>query len=199
MKTAFLTLTFVVLHLVHMVDASGFSVTPGQPSQWRMINGGNDHWYQLCIFHYSSGETFRYSHLEDFAESQIYIGHPGYMVTITSNEENRYLGFGEYFLGLHRSDLWRWVGGPEEGQEPVFTAWGTGEPDLADCAYISGAEWSDKPCEWLIENDDSIRILVEYGGLTRYDCNENGVDDREEIANHPSLDFNGDGIVRKGQ
>ncbi|OGK92515.1 MAG: hypothetical protein A2W08_16375 [Candidatus Rokubacteria bacterium RBG_16_73_20] len=107
------------------------------PIQWSSAAGGNDHWYDL------TDTSMLWESAKTVAESQTYLGMPGYLATIASAAENTFVAsnFGavEPWIGGSDKDeegTWRWRSGPESGQVfwtsalgPVtYANWGPGEP-----------------------------------------------------------------------
>jgi len=109
------------------------------------------------------------------AEGLTRYGVPGYLATVTSQEENDYLVgrlSGDGWFGASDKTTegdWQWSTGPEAGTsfwsglganvdgQPVdglFSNWASGEPNDSggdeDCAqfYSSGSGWNDLPCSY---------------------------------------------------
>ncbi|HIM30102.1 MAG TPA: hypothetical protein EYG57_11120 [Planctomycetes bacterium] len=162
----------------------GVSVITGSadPTLWSLSSGGNGHYYQ-----YVSTPT-RWVDARQDALSRDLNGLPGYLATITSEEENSFL------LSLMPADIIQaWTGGAEMGQEghwiwadgpeaglpfwsgdqngaPVngaFTEWRPGAPDdlITDDAFMLAGPLNGSPGTW---NDGSVAwhsgYLVEYSG-----------------------------------
>lgn len=134
----------------------------------------NNHLYKFI-----SG-SFNWSAARTAAEAQTAYGATGYLVTITSNEENEFVSdrlTGDGWIGASDSETegtWKWVTGPEAGTafwqgtgggsavSGRFEAWAGGEPNQAgeeDCAetYVSSGTWNDFPC------GASLGYVVEFG------------------------------------
>ena len=134
----------------------------------------NNHLYKFI-----SG-SFNWSAARTAAENQTAYGATGYLVTITSNEENEFVSdrlTGDGWIGASDSETegtWKWVTGPEAGTafwqgtaggsavSGRFEAWAGGEPNQAgeeDCAetYVSSGTWNDFPC------GASLGYVVEFG------------------------------------
>jgi hypothetical protein len=101
---------------------------------------------------------------EDFAQAQ-----GGYVVTVTSAQEQAFLGKSLGELGIAKAWLgatdseeegtWKWSGGPEKGMVfsrkdaesggGAFTFWFKGEPnniDTEDCSNVFPDGWNDVSC-----------------------------------------------------
>lgn len=97
------------------------------PVQW----SGNGHWYEYIGDSVSATEAFAN------AQAMSYNGLQGYLVTITSAEENSFvasLANGNLaWLGGSDSgnavNQWTWRNGPENGQAFTFSNWWSGEPN----------------------------------------------------------------------
>ena len=155
----------------------------------------------------------------DAAEARFYKGLPGYLVTITSDAENRVLfahfaGREKLFMGATDEAVegeWRWVTGPEagtifwvgdmNGQPHGYAHWKSGEPNnccggehYGEWTGLDGGVWNDTTPDM---HGSSEGYIVEYpaGGVPpERDCNGNGIDDAEDVINGTSPDRNSDGI-----
>jgi hypothetical protein len=132
---------------------------------------GNGHVYE--VVEYDEGDEdpgVTWNTAQTQAASQTYNGLTGYLTTITSAEENNYVGSRlsePGWMGASDSAVegtWKWMGGPETGQQfwsgasggsavgGRYSNWSAGEPNNAgneDCAqFLSGgsAQWNDLPC-----------------------------------------------------
>lgn len=103
------------------------TVTHYTPAQW----AGNNHWYQLVRNDTAPGWTW--TEARDAAAADTYLGMQGHLVTLTSQEENDFVG-NPAFLGDAYHDLYGdvvWIGGHQFDKlaEPAgHWAWVTGEP-----------------------------------------------------------------------
>lgn len=131
------------------------------PIQWEIADGGNGHYYEKVLMSLSWEEA------RDYAFSQSWIGLPGYLASISSEEENLWL-----FNTLSGQDCW--LGGfqPEGSDEPsggwswsngepwFYSNWGPGEPnDSGNEDYLqfsTAARWNDL-------GHSPRYFLVEYG------------------------------------
>lgn len=134
----------------------------------------NNHLYKFI-----SG-SYNWSAAKSAAEAQTAYGATGYLVTITSVEENDFVSdrlTGDGWIGAQDSGTegtWKWMTGPEAGQtfwigtasgsaqNGMYEAWAGGEPNQAgeeDCAetYVSSGTWNDFPC------GASLGYVVEFG------------------------------------
>ncbi len=134
----------------------------------------NNHLYKFVSGSFSWGSA------KTAAEAQTAYGASGYLVTITSQEENDFVSdrlTGDGWIGASDSETegtWKWVTGPEagiafwqgtSGGSAVggrYGAWAGGEPNQAgeeDCAetYVSSGTWNDFPCT------ASLGYVVEFG------------------------------------
>jgi hypothetical protein len=143
------------------------------PVEWAVANGGNGHYYEY-VFTPVSLDVARAASL-----TSTLFGLSGYLATVTSAEENAFLGTldpvgpGQGWLGGSDAAVegdWRWMDGPEAGQlfwtgglggTPVgFAAWAQFEPNdfLAGEDYLDrdGGTWND------IARTDLRGYFVEY-------------------------------------
>jgi len=116
------------------------------------------------------------------AKSKVHDGEPGYLLTVTSAQENKFIekiltenNIGTVWLGAqdHENEgSWTWITGPEEDSvftvghsNEAFANWRDGEPNNADnedCAVImSDGAWNDAKCD-----SDSYSVIVEFGSQT---------------------------------
>jgi hypothetical protein len=138
---------------------------------------------------------------DDAAQMAVNLG--GDLVTINSQAENDWLSdqFGDinnpFWIGLNDvavEGLYSWLSG-----EPVtFTNWRAGQPD--DAPGLFGADfavltpplgtWNDEP------NDASTFVNLPRGvvELVSSDCDGNGLPDKFELLQDPSLDCDGNGV-----
>jgi hypothetical protein len=176
--------------------------------QWTTDEGGNGHWY-LAIDH---GDYLCWA---DAHATATKIG--GYLVTLTSSEENEWVKYGV----AADPDLWSDSWGPMNGGPMIggyadenevyrwvsdeswgYTDWHPGNPNAGRNSIIilfdlngdsNGYGWQDisaDSCEAVTS------FVVEFDGMpTSNDCNENGLLDSCEIADDPSLDCNGNGTL----
>ncbi|MBE9032735.1 DUF4347 domain-containing protein [filamentous cyanobacterium LEGE 11480] len=145
-----------------------------------LANPDNGHFYEFV----NAGGPITWTAARDAAAARSYFGLQGYLVTVTSAAESEFVSSklqGQGWLGA--SDLavenqWRWVTGPEAGQQfwqglgsgtPVdgrYSNWNTGEPNNSNNEdygqFLANGEWNDLP-----NSISSIRAyVVEYGGFS---------------------------------
>ena len=147
-----------------------------EPVQWTVDQGGNGHWYEWV-----QTNTTWYQALAD-AQSMGWEGAPGYLATITSNEEEAFVE--SFFPPVSPPDFRCFVGGYQlEGSaEPAggwtwitgeaweFSNWGPNEP-----SDYPGGEWileivtsSDGSYHWNDNTPDRASddgFVVEYSGV----------------------------------
>ena len=105
-------------HLCAIVIVCGtMSNALAQPVEWRVVDGGNGHWYEF------SSNSLCFASARSAAEAR-----GGYLVTIGSAEEQQFIealaqergAFGDLFIGGYQplnsnepDSGWRWVDGTE--------------------------------------------------------------------------------------
>jgi len=82
------------------------------PIQWKIADGGNDHWYDRV------DTAMTWHNAKTYAE-----GLGGYLATIFSQDENNFI-YNNLYVGQSTSAVW--LGGTDEAQEGVWN-WVTGE------------------------------------------------------------------------
>ncbi|MEO3715845.1 PEP-CTERM sorting domain-containing protein [Roseateles flavus] len=96
-----------------------------------VLNAANGHYYEYFADAVSAEDAFT------LAASHSYLGMTGYLTTITSADENRFVattagGQLAWIGGSDHGDAvnhWTWRTGPETGQDFSFTSWAPGEPN----------------------------------------------------------------------
>jgi len=101
-------------------------------TQWRVADGGNDHWYAIFA------KVISYENAKSEAPTLFHDGVPGYLATITSPTENNFIFnhlvtgtvqpsyLDQYYLGgEYIGGLWTW----STGEPFVYTNWAPGEPN----------------------------------------------------------------------
>ena len=201
----------------------GTACVVGQfPTQWKISEGGNGHWYRLNV-----GGPFTWTAARALAEAR-----GGYLGTVTSAAEDRFIRdlirvpaafdlFVGPWLGGYQDVTapdysepaggWRWVTG-----EPWYAGWTGVEPNggpLENLLHIAGTapnfndlNWNDfyegfptQPRSCVIEwsSDCNSDGIVDYGQILNgelADANDNGVPDICEQTPCPG-DIAADGVV----
>lgn len=111
------------VEFIHLPSESGFNVddfsfnpTPSRVVQWPTSVGGNGHWYAQVV----PPSGISWNDAKTAAENWIHMGLPGHLATITSAEEDAFIGS---MFNTHIS----WIGLSDERQQGAFE-WVTGEP-----------------------------------------------------------------------
>ncbi len=142
--------------------------------QWTIADGGNDHWYAIVP------EVKPWVNHRDLALTFNHNGQPGYLVTVTSVEENQFIYDNllvgntdqpsiadEFYLGGYGSPDWHWL-----NNEPMsYTNWATNEPNGDGFAIaIWGAStalaglWNDVPEDTTGLGDiHQLWSIIEFG------------------------------------
>jgi len=138
---------------------------------------GNGHYYEFV-----SDPGIQWAAAKSAAEARTFLGMPGYLVTVTSAEENAFVASklaGEGWMGASDASTegaWYWVTGPEAGTKfwqgegsgsavgGEYNNWDSGEPNDAvsgeDYAhFLSGGAWND----YAYNNSNIDGYVVEYG------------------------------------
>ena len=115
----------VAAAVVGILASAGASAAP---IQWV----GNGHWYEYVNDPLTAPESFA------AAAARSFMGMAGYLATVTSADENRFVSSSVaqgLLAWLGGSDagapvnFWTWRVGPEAGQAFTFTSWNPGEPN----------------------------------------------------------------------
>ena len=131
------------------------------PVQWRIVDGGNDHYYEFVT------GAFTWTQARAQAESMQFLGMTGHLATVTSAAENAFLATSLPFtgwIGLFQEPGspepgggWAWITGELFG----FTNWQTDEPNnLGEENHgeiLIGDRWNDAL------HDTAQGFIVEYG------------------------------------
>ncbi len=152
------------------------------PIQWTTGSGANNHWYEFI----GTGESWTNANAAATASTYFDGSNTlgGYLATITSSDENAFIGTlaNDGWIGAsdagHEGD-WRWVGGPEAGTTfwlggvtVTYSSWNGGEPNNSggeDYAHYQGGNWNDLP-------DYAARgYFVEYNEAPAEDVPEPGM------------------------
>jgi len=142
------------------------------PVQWRVADGGNDHYYEVVV----KSERINWTDALDEAYSKTYAGLAGHLVTITSDEENCFVTGcmeGEAHAGWgggvqpSGSDEpgggWTWI----TGEEWEYENWRETEPNNNGDENVLELMSSDHPLwpsVWNDNSDDNTQpcYVVEY-------------------------------------
>lgn len=129
-KTAmFMLSSLLILGLVTNAGAA--------PTQWKMSDGGNDHWYEVLL----TGNTNQQLVMDwtDARDSAFALG--GYLATITSGDEENFVYFN---LGINSNvdDYW-FLDGADNWQGPWLGGYqSTGAPEPAqNWNWVTGEAW----------------------------------------------------------
>ena len=182
----------------------GTACVVGQfPTQWKISEGGNGHWYRLNV-----GGPFTWTAARALAEAR-----GGYLGTVTSAAEDRFIRdlirvpaafdlFVGPWLGGYQDVTapdyseptggWRWVTG-----EPWYAGWTGVEPNggpLENLLHIAGTAPNFNDLNW---NDfyegfptQPRSCVIEWSS----DCNSDGIVDYGQILNGELADANGNGV-----
>jgi hypothetical protein len=171
---------FVLMLAIIMVGSTVSSVE-AVPVQWTAGEGHNHHYYEPIIV----AEAISWSDAKAESEALMFNGMYGYLVTITSKEENEFV-----FDLINNESYWNgnnvgpWLGGfqPDGSPEPdgnwqwvtgedfIYTHWRDGEPSdslgiedvVTFCdnpvgSYVRSSYWNDYP-----DDLGPISYVVEY-------------------------------------
>jgi hypothetical protein len=132
-----------------VLAASVVAPAHAAPVQWTEASGGNGHWYELVT------TAAAFSDARTAALASSYLGLSGYLATITSAAEQAFLdasvNSSTAWLGGSdeaAEDVWKWLDGPEAGQDFTYTNWNGGEPNNqgdedALVGWWIGNTWND--------------------------------------------------------
>jgi len=123
------------------------NVSKATPVQWTIGEGGNDHWYEaICV---PGGISWT-----DARDSAPSILPGGYLASITSEEENRFvlsmIGDDKYWSDGERGP---WLGGTDEETEGIWQ-------------WLSGEPWSYS--SWMPGQPDDARGEEDYLHFHKY-------------------------------
>ena len=115
-------------------------VHPAGATQWKLSEGGNDHWYEVIQTAFPNWRSAR-----DYAIDQ-----GGHLATVTSSAENNFIrrifaNASPVLGGYTENGEWHWV----TGEPFTFTSWDSGEPNnfggVEDCLQllIPAGSWND--------------------------------------------------------
>ncbi|MDX1927618.1 MAG: Calx-beta domain-containing protein [Pirellulaceae bacterium] len=145
-----------------------------------LANPANGHFYEFV-----SAQGGSWTSAKAGAESRTLFGLQGYLATVTSASENAFIAgklIGQGWMGASDVEVegtWRWVTGPEAGQEfwqgagggsavnGMYNNWTPGEPNNfgpfgEDYAHFRiDNTWND----YRVDNGATAGYVVEYGGM----------------------------------
>jgi len=147
-------------------------------TKWASESGGNDHWYAVMTGDHAWWEA------RSAAEMQLHGNMPGYLATVTSQEENEFI-LNNVLAGVNQPNVWDlyWLGGYYMDTEWVwinfepfvYTNWAAGEPDFDGLAiamyglesdsidpYHAPGTWNAWPIRDDISPDQKCWALVEW-------------------------------------
>jgi hypothetical protein len=175
----------------------GQACVPGHyPVQWRIEDGGNEHWY--------SGIGLGYPVF--WSEARVMaIASGGHLATPSTLGEDNFLASsflqdarlyrpdyscceGPYIGAYNEGSGWRWV----DGSPWIYTNWSPGNPNEVPFAVV--VYWSRDYCRWQDQND----VLPEYKAFAYIiewsaDCNNDGTVDYGQILRGELPDTNHNG------
>ena len=166
------TILLAVTALMLTVFTPATMAAEADAVQWSTGSGGNGHWYQL-----SPRPVEGLDDAIELAASTMWMGQPGYVVSILSEGEKDFLvdAFGgeiEYVIGYTDRDeegSWTWVSGESSGYE----FWASGEPNdyngedyaVMNWQHEQQPEGPEPPGAWNdLQNVHGVAIF-EYEGV----------------------------------
>ena len=193
--------------------ATGASAQQGQAVQWRVEDGGNGHWYQLCPVGASPAWYACLSAAGRMGGTLACIGSAQEDAFVRSIQPGSPLwrDFGPWLGGFQNTGSvepaggWAWING-----EPwTWAGWDAeplGEPNNAGCGdgeenrlhYVAcqGASphWNDAPYSGLSSCCLSPMAVSSYIVEWSADCNRDGIVDYGQILAGQLSDLNGNGV-----
>ena len=155
------------------MGAKTFSLTAGSANYL----ASTDHYYD-----YVPSNLITWTDAKTTAESMTYFGLQGYLATLTIPDEAQIAGElspGTGWIGASDAGsegFWRWMTGPEAGDNLAYTNWNSGEPndygsgeDYAHITFNTGTpgSWNDLPSNTTDQTSDyqAKGFVIEYGGM----------------------------------
>jgi len=132
------------------------------------------HYYEFV-----SDGTIDWDDAKSEAAGKSYFGLQGYLVTVTSQDENNFVKDklqGQGWMGATdraSEGTWKWVTGPEDGDtfppsnspDQSYDTWASGEPNDAGgedrAHFLTDGQWND----YANDNNNIDGYVVEYGGF----------------------------------
>ena len=160
----------------------------GTPIQWNTGTGANYHYYELI-----DATNVTWTAAKSASEAKTYNGMQGYLVTITSAEENAFItanfntGDAGSWIGATDAAVegeWRWVTGPEAG-----TQFWQGKYPSAGGGPVGGnyANWARNEPNDAGDNEDYAHILFDLAGQPYGIWNDFSVDN--DYADHYIVEY----------
>ena len=154
-----------VVFLAMLAGVRQLSATPIDPIEWAVADGGNGHFYQIL----APTGGIAWTDAKAASEDRAWMGAPGHLVTITSQEEWDFIlaNFPHSYTWIGLSDAdwegnFRWVTG-----EPFeFSAWATGPQEPNNAGNEDYVHYASRSTGWGW-NDFKNRATV-YGVPHRY-------------------------------
>ena len=154
------------------VGAKTFSLTAGSANYL----ASTDHYYD-----YVPSNLITWTNAKATAETMNYFGLQGYLATLTIPDEGQISGElspGTGWIGasdVASEGVWKWMTGPEAGDNLAYTNWNSGEPndygsgeDYAHITFNTGTpgSWNDLPNNTTGQPYDyqAKGFVIEYGG-----------------------------------
>nr|WP_320022526.1 MBG domain-containing protein [uncultured Draconibacterium sp.] len=166
--------------ITYVNNAPLFSLIDGTQRQFTISLANDDYFSQNSklddghFYEYINDEV-NLAKAKAAASAKTYYGLQGYLSTITSAEENSFItDKTSAIIWLDASDkesdgTWKWLSGPESGDELTYFNWASGEPNGGTSEnnlmiYPSthttlAGKWND------IITEKTYRYVVEYGGM----------------------------------
>jgi len=162
--------------LFSLLKENGFTPTSPEvvyPNTPTLTSTLGDHYYEL----FSVSNFFQPA--KDFAENRIQGTNRGHILTVSSEEENKFItdiltknNVGSVWLGGQDTDtegIWKWIGSGntfwnqyEQDGTDHYTNWRDDEPNNTeneDCMTLNREGWNDVPCD-----TERAALIIEYGG-----------------------------------
>ncbi len=171
----FVTLVIVISAMIVFPSFILGDPAPTTPLQW----SGNGHYYRLIL---EEGNNIPWQDAKNAAQAMSYNGKQGYLVTITSAEEEDFIienlglrWYSSYWIGGYQQwesgdspdEGWCWV----TGESWSYTQWNTNEPndrgdyiengqeDSLEIGFAGSITWNDSSSEY------TRYYIVEFGGF----------------------------------